>query len=458
MTNAQSNQPTVCIVGGGLAGMAAATALCTHAVRIELFEARGQIGGRATSLPSADGERRIDLCQHVVLGCCTQLIEWLTRMNLSAFFQADDTLNFIDQHGRCQALRTAGRLPAPFHAAPLLFGRSDLSLRQKLYIARALVRLRRMHDVPREGSETAGKWLRSVGQTPATIARFWSVILTSALGETVERASLAAARHVLVEGFMRGRDGAKLLLPTAPLYHIFHASTLDFYRQHDVAIYTGRSVRKVVVAPRQHPRVEFPDGTYRAFDYVIMAVPWNVIESLLEVPRADSDPYLNNIAGIETVPITAIHLWFDRPITPLRHAVLVQRTSQWLFNGGLRAGLRTDKPAHYYQIVISASRDLVGRPPGGLVESVLAELAEIWPVVGTRELLESQVVTYRPAVFSVSPESEAARPSQVTPFPGLFLAGDWTRTGWPATMESAVRSGNLAAKSVLRQIARNTPV
>lgn len=451
MTDLQPRQPTVGIVGGGLAGMAAATALAGHGIHPELFEARAQIGGRATSLPSADGERRIDLCQHVVLGCCTQLIELLQRMGLEEFFRADDTLHFIDRTGCLRSLRTRGRLPVPLHASRLLFGRRDLSLRQKLAIGRALFRLYRLGDSAPTRSQTVGAWLQSIGQTEEMIKRFWAVILISALGETVDRASLAAARHVLVEGFMRSRNGAQLLMPTVPLYHIFHDRAMAYYRHRDVAIHTGRSVRRVVASAERRLRVELADETYREFDYVILAVPWNVVGSLLAVELTANDAYFSQIDRIEKVPITAIHLWFDRQITELPHAVLMERTSQWLFNGGLRAGLRTNQPAHYYQVVISASRELVGRAPGPLVDLVLAELAEVWPVVKSSRLLESQVVTYRPAVFSVSPESEAARPAQVSPVPGLLLAGDWTQTGWPATMESAVRSGNVAAASILQK-------
>jgi uncharacterized protein with NAD-binding domain and iron-sulfur cluster len=174
-------------------------------------------------------------------------------------------------------------------------------------------------------------------------------------------------------------------------------------------------------------------------------------------------PQVAAASTIEPAPITGVHLWFDRPITSLRHAVLVGRLSQWLFNRGwsndvARQEAAAGEPGHYYQVVISASRSLAGRTSESVAQEVCQELAAIWPAAREARLLHSRVVTEPHAVFSTRPDFELLRPAQRTSVPGLLLAGDWTVTGWPATMEGAVRSGRLAAEGVLAQLGRPRPL
>jgi hypothetical protein len=159
---------------------------------------------------------------------------------------------------------------------------------------------------------------------------------------------------------------------------------------------------------------------------------------------------------IDSAPITGVHLWFDRPITPLPHAVVVGRLCQWVFYRGMTRvpGESASATGHYYQIVISASRDLSGRDPDDVVRQILVELETLWPAVGDARLVHRRIVTQRDAVFSVCPGLDQMRPSQRTPIANLMLAGDWTATGWPATMEGAVRSGYLAAEGAWAAMGR----
>jgi len=163
------------------------------------------------------------------------------------------------------------------------------------------------------------------------------------------------------------------------------------------------------------------------------------------------------VAQIKSSSISGVHLWFDQPFTDLPHAVLVGRLSQWLFNRGPAAAEPAESKArgHYYQVVISASRDILDRERSEVVEDVLSDLRAVWPAARESKLLHWRLVSDREAVFSCRPGLEALRPEQCTPIPNLFLAGDWTRTLWPATMESAVRSGYLAAQGVLSQWGRD---
>jgi len=196
--------------------------------------------------------------------------------------------------------------------------------------------------------------------------------------------------------------------------------------------------------------VQLPDGVEREFDFVILAVPWDRVGALLPPAiKAVIDPG-GQFAAIGSAPITGLHLWFDRRLTDLPHAVLVGRLSQWVF----ARGSATTGHDHYYQIVISASHDLAGRDREVIVDEVVGDLKRVFPAAADAKLLRWQLINQRDAVFSVRPGLDTVRPPQQTAIGNLLLAGDWTRTGWPATMESAVRSGYLSAEAVLSQLGR----
>lgn len=192
------------------------------------------------------------------------------------------------------------------------------------------------------------------------------------------------------------------------------------------------------------------DGTARAFDAYIVAAPWKAAGRLFNEALAATMPNLARLSQLPTSPISAVHLWFDRPITPLDHAVLVGRLSQWVFNRGVD---KSDDPqrggTYYYQVVISGPRGIVGGSQKRIVHLVCEDLCEVFPASWKASLVHGRVIADRDAVFAPTPEWEALRPTQVTPVPNLFLCGDWTATGWPATMEGAVRSGRMAAEGVL---------
>jgi uncharacterized protein with NAD-binding domain and iron-sulfur cluster len=213
----------------------------------------------------------------------------------------------------------------------------------------------------------------------------------------------------------------------------------------------GTPARRISLEER--PTLELGDGRSIETDFVVLAVPWSKVADLLDA-RVAHGPWVEALSCFESAPITAVHLWFDRPIMPLAHAVLVGRRGQWIFNRGWRQP-DDGQAGHYYQVVISASRELAGLDRDRLAAEVRDELAVIWPEVVAARLLRARVVTQQGAVFSPLPGLERSRPGQQTPLPRLFLAGDWTATGWPATMESAVRSGYLAAEGILKSVGRH---
>ncbi|MEE8450843.1 MAG: hydroxysqualene dehydroxylase HpnE [Thermoguttaceae bacterium] len=452
--------PSVAIVGGGLAGMAAAVAATEHGLRVELFERRKQLGGRAGSFHDPRIGRPIDYCQHVAMGCCTNLIDFCRRTGIDGSFQRHTDLHFFGPNGKRSDFVPAGWLPAPLHLFPALMRLGYLSLRERLGIARALSQLAR-DPVARDddSGSTIGQWLRQHGQSDRALERFWSVVLVSALSETVDRASTAAARKVFVDGFVASREAYELEIPELPLSDLFDRRLGAWLTQHEVTVHRSTPIRQVDGDATRATGVILADATCRKFDFVVVAVPWHRIGRLLSEPLRAAMPNLSEVESIPSAAITAVHLWFDRPITELPHAVLVGKLSQWLFNGRRQDTiLGSGERGHYYQVVISAAHNLNVRDRTKTVAKVREELAEVFPDARAAQLLHWRTTTQPAAVFSVRPGLDRVRPTQQTPVKNLALAGDWTATGWPATMEGAVRSGYLAIEAILRSQGKEQPV
>lgn len=445
----------VAIVGGGLAGMAAAAALCERHVRVELFEARRQLGGRAASFEDGDTGDRIDYCQHVSMGCCTQLEHFCRTTGVTELFREDDTLHFLAPDGNRVDFRAAFGLPAPLHLLPGLLRLDFLTFADRLQVARLLMRLALSDSDEAAEEPTIAAWLDREGASAEVKRRFFGTVLVSALGERLEFASLSAARQVFVDGFMRSGAAWKLRVPRVPLTEIFDVRAGAWLAERGVTIHRSTGIKRVYAREGRVAGIVTGQDDAQAFDACVLAVPWRKLSSLLPAELCTTWPECLLPERLESSPITGIHLWFDRPVTPLPHAVLVDRLSQWVFNRGVEAAAST--PRHYLQVVVSASRELAGRDRSDVVREVVGDLQAVFADARGAQLLDSRVVTDSAAVFSVRRGCAAYRLAQATPIPGLFLAGDWTATGWPATMEGAVRSGYLAAAAVLRSIGEPEP-
>jgi squalene-associated FAD-dependent desaturase len=435
----------VAIVGAGLSGLAAAAGLARHGCRVTILESRGRAGGRASSFTDSATGRLVDTCQHVSMGCCTNLAHFCTLVGIDHFIEPQRQLFFLTPEGRVSRFR-ADPLPAPLHLARSFLGLHYLSLREKLSIARCLWRLRALpEDV--EGSFI--DWLSRNRQTPAAIERFWGLVLTSCLNEEVERVGIRYARKVFVDGFLRHRRGFVVSLPTVPLGRLYGEELQDWLKARGVQVVLNCGVARVLEAADRVTGLELRDGTRLEADWYVTAVPFERLADLLPAAWTDDLSALSPVKNLETSPIVSVHLWYDRPITQLPHVVLVGCQGQWLFNRGqVAAG------EHYFQVVISAARRLRGAGHEEVQQRIVAEVAKLFPEAAVASLVRARVVTEHAATFSAVPGIDRFRPGQETPIDNLFLAGDWTATGWPATMEGAVRSGYLAAEAILQRIGK----
>lgn len=433
--------PRVAIIGGGLAGLAAATELCSRA-NVTLFEARNKPGGRAGAFVDAESGATLDLCQHVAMGCCTHFLAMLDRWGIRGEFQQVRVLHFLGPGNELCRFEGSRWLPAPLHLFAAFARLRYLTWHERFQIGRNLLQLWWTNSAT-VSRGTIGEWLASHDASERVQELFWQPVIESALSENLAQASFAAARKVFVEGFLTQRRGYELWIPRRPLTEILQERVLPWLLNHGVNLSMGTTVTEVM-------RDTSPGFSLRAnrvriaFDQMIVAVPWTRVESLLSEPLRAELPQLAKLRELPAAPIVSVHLWYDRPLSALPHVVLPGRVSQWLFTAS--HSYKQGKAKEYgYQVVISAAYVLLEQSREQILRTVTDELEQAFPQANAT-LLRSRVIIEPRAVFAPRPEWETQRLPQQTNIPGLMLAGDWTATGWPATMEGAIRSGELAAE------------
>jgi squalene-associated FAD-dependent desaturase len=438
-----SQRRTVAVIGGGLAGLSAASALADAGYRVDLFERRPYLGGRASSYELPGTGAVVDNCQHVLLGCCTNLIDFYRRLGVEQQIRWYDEITFILPGGKSSTLKP-GALPAPFHAAPSFLDSIVLDLKDKLAIARAMLAL--VPGLPSDNGENFESWLTRHGQTRNAIDRFWDPVLVSALNEDLNRISVSYAALVFRDSFLKSAEAGRMGVPAVPLSQLY-GTAAQYIEARGGKVHLRAAVDSFR-ADGDQVRL-CVGGEEIAADYAVLATPFNGIEKLLPDAR-ELQALREQARSFESSPITGIHLWFDREITPLEHAVLLERTIQWMFHKSKILATRRDsaQQGSYLELVVSSSKTLVDKPRQEIIDLAVRELAEFFPLVRESTLTKATVVKEIHATFAPSPGSDAFRPPHTSPWPGLFLAGDWTATGWPATMEGAVRSGYGAAEAL----------
>lgn len=435
----------VTIVGAGVAGLAAACALSNSGYKVRVLERRPYVGGRASSYEHPATGEVIDNCQHILLGCCTNLIDLYRRLGVENEIFWSGTVTFLEPGGRRSTLSSTS-LPAPLHTSLSFLNAKCFSLRDKLTIARGIRGF--LRKTPADSEENFAQWLRRHGQTKRAIQRFWIPVLASALNEDPEHISVRYAGMVFREAFLFSAEGGRMGIPRLPLSELY-GRAVRYIRDRGGEVHLRTAAEDF---ERNGDRWTVRTGADEfVSDDVILALSSEAFAKLLPaLPKtAESEKLSRQMEQFQHSPITSVHLWFDREITELTYAALLDTTIQWLYNKHELYG-RPNGNGYAIELVISASKSLVSMQRQEIIDLAMRELAGFFPVVKQAKLLKAAVTKEAFATYSIRPGLDQVRPGAKGPWPRIYLAGDWTATGWPATMESGVRSGYLAAEAIVQ--------
>jgi squalene-associated FAD-dependent desaturase len=437
----------VAVVGGGVAGLAAATALAEAGERVLVLEARGELGGRATAFRDRETGELVDNGQHVMFGCYRETFRLLRRVGAEQHVRVQPALEvpYIGPDGTRSVLRCPAWLPSPLHLLGGVLGWDALGWRDCLSVLRLaapLLRARRDFRLQAEVTgETVAGWLTRHGQRGRLRDWLWEPLAVAALNQAPDEAAAAPFIRVLAEMFGARREDASLALPLTPLHEMYALPARRYIEARGGEVRLNALARVRI----ESGRVAGVDvrGVPLAIDRVVAAVPWFALESLL---IGDVAPMASTIAAASRMtakPIVTVNLWYDRPVMDDVFVGLPERQMQWVFDKRQAFGER----ASHLSLVASGADALVGADTATLVALAAREVAQTIPGAKSAALQRGTVVREKRATFSLAP-GEPPRPPVTTPIAGLVLAGDWIDTGLPGTIESAAVAGHEAARAL----------
>ncbi len=448
------------VVGAGLAGMSAALRLAERGVAVTLLETRKRLGGRASSFVDPETDRVLDQCQHAVMPACTYILDFYERLGLRDVIQWDRTIHFSDGRGGVDRMQ-AGVLPAPFHLAGSFLRMKGLGWRDKLAVAWGMQRMLWMGKAGRRTyrGRSIGEVLDGWGQPASARRRFWDVVIVSACNDEPERVDAELAIKVFQEGFLSSGASVGVGVPRVPLVALYE----PLERALEAAggcVRLGASVAEVCYGEGRVRGVRLSDGEIISAAEVVVTVPPDRLAKMTGGALAGADERLRDLGDWRFSPIVAVHLFFEMGASGVMktpHLVTADRPIDWIFNKG-ETGLPEDVAVReagvrvqHVHALKSGAHDLVKRSAAEILDLVEGEVRAVLPEVAGRRLLHGRVIKEKVATFCASPAMAGRRPGVGGGVAGLYLAGDWADTGWPATMEGAVRSGYEAAEVIMQR-------
>ena len=441
----------IVVVGGGFAGLSAAALLAEQGKQVLVLDARPRLGGRATAFPDRETGEIVDNGQHVMFGCYRETLAFLRRIGAEGNVTIQESLAipFLDERGGRTLLRCPA-LPPPLHLLAGVLRWQALPFRERLSALRlgpALLRARTMLDsrvpsTPAADHATVAEWLRAHGQRPRVIEWLWEPLAVAALNQPITEAAAAPFVKVLAEMFGPTRRASALVLPARPLDEMYALPARTFIQKWGGTVRTDALARLTA----NGSRVTAVDvrGTRIEADAVISTVPWHQLRTLFaEMPVALAG-IVRNAAAMASMPIVTVNLWYDRVVMQEPFVGLPGRSMQWVFDKRRVFG----EAASHLSLVSSAAASLSAHGNAELIDVAAREMAASLPGARDATLVRATVIREKHATFSLSP-GQPPRPGPITPLKNFFLAGDWTDTGLPGTIESAVVSGHRAAEAML---------
>lgn len=439
------------IIGGGVAGIAAALPLADAGFYVQLLEKRPLLGGRASSHIDISTGNYIDECQHGTMRCCTNLTSLLTRLGVVDQIRYHDAIRFLDGAGRRSVIKGCG-LPAPLHTSFSFLTFRSLSLADKICIGRAMLAMVMLRPDPCWETQTIASWFQKTGQTELAIKRFWAPILVSSCNETIDRISCAHAFKIFRDGFLMNHEAFHFGVPRVPLGQLYSQPAVEYIEARGGAVKLKATVDTIEYEAGQTQLltgITLQNGERMQADYYIAALQSDLLLKLMPQELTRGDGYWERMRAIELSPIIGVHLWFDRILDCPEALATLDRETEWIFNKNLSFDRPTGEPT-YLSAVISATHRYVSTPIDQILAKVLEDVRDALPSAREAVLVRSQVIKWPKATFSPLPGVESCRPDQRSPISNLFVAGEWTQTGWPSTMESAAISGYRTAEYILQ--------
>jgi len=441
----------VAIIGGGFAGLSAGVALAQRGFRVALLESKPALGGRAYSFTQPDSDDFIDNGQHVLMGCYHATLDFLktlgTRDRLVAHRHLE--IEMLAGPGRRAVVRTAP-LPGPFHMAGAILGYRHLSMRQRASLLRAGMRLMYLRRFARERLRrmTVAEYMNLSRQDEHTRRSFWYPMTLATLNELPELASAMLLAEVLKRAFFARRSDSAFLYSTVGLSDLYCTAATKFIERHDGVVACRAIVERFEIDDHgKLATLRLRDGRgLQAASFIAAVTPDRLLKMLPE--GATTDPVFAGLANLKSSPTVCAHVWLDHEVTRSAFIGFIGTQTQWLFNKRRIFAQRGEDHPGYLSFVISGARDLVDRSNDELLAIVMRDLRAMIPAARAAQVLKALVIKEKQATIAPDPQSDALRPSVTTPIPNLFLAGDWTQTGLPATIESAVISGKHAADAI----------
>jgi zeta-carotene desaturase len=437
----------VLVIGGGFSGLAAGVALAENGRGVRLLEQKPHLGGRARSFLDPTTGSVVDNGQHIFMGCYHSTIRFLSTIGTldRIRFQQHLTVHFLDRDGRLTVLQCPG-LPSPWHVLLGVLRSRSFAFKEKLEVLRLGGSLQ-WAKAKDHGSEklSVREWLTRLGQCERLQRNFWDLLCIAALNEDPSVASAALFERVLRLALFTSPEDSRIGIPGVGLSDVYVDAATDYIRARGGRVECSRAVAGLLVSQGRCRGVRFSSGEEIEAESVLSAVPSFQLARLLPGELLRLEPFFAPVVSLRPAPIISINLWSDRPITELDFVGLRGTTTQWLFN----KGKILDSGENYVSLVLSGAHRHMGRSKEELLATALLELGELFPAAQKASLLHSLVIKERFATFSPNWEAGLLRPTARTPVRGLYLAGDWTATGLPATIESAVQSGYTAAGAIL---------
>lgn len=436
---------TAIVIGGGWAGLSAAVELADKGLHVTVLEQSGRLGGRASSFFDPKTKTTVDNGQHLFMGCYTHTIQFLKKIGSiqKLKFQKDLSVHFVDLNGKTSALNCL-TLPAPLHLLSGLLSLNSLSFSDKWSMLK-VYRAVRSHSNGSLRNLTVEEWLKTLGQSEKSRRYFWDLITIATLNEQSSIAEADALAIVLKEAFFASKEKSQIAISSVGLSDLCGPGAEQFVSIHKGQIKKNQLVSKIEIQNNSVQKIVLRDQTTLTADYYVSAVPFFILKNILDQKTLQT-PFFAPLQELDSAPIFSISLWFDRSITDQEFVGMLDTEVQWLFNKSRILSLSGHEG--YLSLVISGAHSYLEKTNEEILKICLQELHRCFPKSQNAKLVHWLIQREKNATLSPRVGYERHRLTQKTPIPNLFLCGDWTDTGFPATIESAVLSGVKAAEMI----------